>query len=45
VLLVGREVKDKMKGRLLLDVVVREGMNQVLSSEDKVLLVERDTRR
>jgi streptomycin 6-kinase len=45
VLLVGREVKDKMKGRLLLDVVVREGTNQVLSSEDKVLLVERDTRR
>jgi len=39
------EAKDQVKGRLLLDVVVREGTTifELLTSEDQALLVRRDS--
>ena len=39
------ETKDNVKGRLLLDVVVREGTTvlELLTSEDQTLLVRGDT--
>jgi hypothetical protein len=39
------ETKDKMKGRLLLDIVVRESaaIMDLFAGKDKILLVGRDT--